>query len=612
MAVGIQPTPSSGLAHELAAAAAELGRNPLEAVAAVAEAMANTTGATLAGAGLRLDSCLPTDPELVTGVAGPWELDPHLLGRLYELMIAPDMRRRSGTHLTPESLSWRLTGCLDVDWGHASVLDPAVGGGSFLLAAAERARLAGRPLDDTLHGLHGVDIDADALAVAEAALNLWALAAARADGNDQAPQALPKLRHGDGLLDEMGPVDAVIGNPPFLSQLRSASARDPDRRSRVRDRWGELVGAYTDDAWLFVVAALRAVRPGGYVSLVQPTSLLAAAHADAIRAEVRERASLTGIWLAGQRMFDAHVQVCAPVIVAAEAATESVARWYGPDFEQRPPMRAPQPGTTWGPIAAEMRGVPLTRIGLAAPAPKDRTIASIADATAGFRDQFYGFVPHLVDDAAVAASDDGHALVTVGMIDPFVSRWGTAEFRFAGQRVQSPAVRLTAIEAADPPLARWVRARQRPKVLLATQTRVVEAWVDLVGRAIPVTPVISVEPHDPADVWRLAAAVSAPAVTALALSEGFGTALSLDALKLSARRVESLPLPKDREAWQAGAEALEQLRSETNGPRRGTLLQTFADAMDAAYGSDAGSWWLDRIGETAPAEQSPGPTLDAP
>ncbi|HVM66999.1 MAG TPA: hypothetical protein VMU14_19180, partial [Acidimicrobiales bacterium] len=85
-----------------------------------------------------------------------------------------------------------------------------------------------------------------------------------------------------------------------------------------------------------------------------------------------------------------------------------------------------------------------------------------------------------------------------------------------------------------------------------------------------------------------------------------GTALSADAIKLSAAEVARLPLPADREAWRAGAGAA---RAATEAGRRGDAdgwrgaLATLADAMGDAYGGPepaVRSWWWERVARLPP------------
>ena len=127
-----------------------------------------------------------------------------------------------------------------------------------------------------------------------------------------------------------------------------------------------------------------------------------------------------------------------------------------------------------------------------------------------------------------------------------------------------------AVAAADPSVGAWLADRHRPKLLVATQTRVVEVVADETGEMVPVTPLVVVEP-EPDDLWLLAAALSAPPVTALAARLTIGTARSADRIKLTAGQVADLRLPADEEAWCEGA-----------GRAR--------DLFEAGGGATAGAW----------------------
>jgi len=113
---------------------------------------------------------LPPPPSL----AGP-----DLLGAAYEALLEPDRRRSAGAHYTPSDLACGL-----LDWGLDTweapgpalplrVVDLAVGGGAFLLAAARWQAERGAAPTEAMRGLAGVDLDPDAVAVAEASLMAW-------------------------------------------------------------------------------------------------------------------------------------------------------------------------------------------------------------------------------------------------------------------------------------------------------------------------------------------------------------------------------------------------------------------------------------------------------
>ncbi len=180
--------------------------------------------------------------------------DPALCGRVYEQHLAADRtsRRAGGAYYTPPHLvNFTTLHALDGAAPDAHVVDPACGGGAFLLAALAR----GVPPDR----LHGVNIDPTAVAVCRLALALAS-----------APEA--DIRLGDALDDAtpMPPADVVVGNPPWGQKgLRFPKARAAQLRRRYRTARGVL-----DPFALFVERGLELVSEGGRVALVLPDIIL--------------------------------------------------------------------------------------------------------------------------------------------------------------------------------------------------------------------------------------------------------------------------------------------------------------------------------------------------
>ena len=68
----------------------------------------------------------------------------------------------------------------------------------------------------------------------------------------------------------------VVGNPPFLNQLESATANDRAVAALIRAHLGESVQRYADLAAAFMLLAVSITRPDGRASLVLPQSFLTA------------------------------------------------------------------------------------------------------------------------------------------------------------------------------------------------------------------------------------------------------------------------------------------------------------------------------------------------
>jgi hypothetical protein len=315
---------------------------------------------------------------------------------------------------------------------------------------------------------------------------------------------------------------------------------------------------------------------------------------------VLDHCGLTGVWWAADA-FDAAVEVCAPILERGSAPRPTIDRWQGRDFVGVDTASADPAemtaGRSWSRLVAEPGGAAAPRL------DQTRRLGSIASATAGFRDQFYGVVPFVAeaDPHEPIGSDQAH-LVTAGLIDPLHSRWSTASTRFASRRWQAPVVDLVALERDDPRLARWARERLVPKVVLATQTRVLEPAVDIVGSWWPSVPTIAVTPLDNAsidDLWSIAAVLASPPVSAWALDRYRGSALARDAIKLSASQVLEIPLPVDGAAWRDGsthAAAAHRAAERGDGEQWVASLERLGDSMTAAYCADRSvfEWWCER------------------
>jgi hypothetical protein len=153
-------------------------------------------------------------------------------------------------------------------------------------------------------------------------------------------------------------------------------------------------------------------------------------------------------------------------------------------------------------------------------------------------------------------------------------------------------------------MSAWADARLRPKLLLATQTRVLEVAVDERGAWLPVTPLISIVPRTNQDLWLLGAALSSPVLAAVGARLSAGTALARNAIKLSATQVRGLPLPARGKEWaKAGSLFKQATRAGQEGRYR--LLIECSEAMCRAYGHSAGNakklmnWWKPRLGSTS-------------
>lgn len=468
--------------------------------------------------------------------------DPEELGEQLEAGLPEGHRRSAGVHYTPRALATDLAERAVSPGSGLLVGDPSCGGGALLLAAGRHLARQGEDPAAVVTRLFGMDIDPLAVATTEAALTLWAGVRPPA-GNLVVADALD-------ASPAWPPLDVVVGNPPFLGQLDADTARAPAATVRRRARFGEAVRAYTDDAGLFLLAACDLARPGGRVALLQPQSVLGARDASGVRAAVAARGRLSGVWVPADPGFDAAVDVCVPLI------------------EVGPPS-AP---STWSAHLARAHRVP--------PVDLDgkRTLGDEATTTAAFRSEYYGMVDHVHEATEHPA---GRPLVTTGLVDLGGVAWGDRPARIGGRRWVAPVVDVPALagRAAD-----WARRTYVPKLVVASQTRVVEVAVDEDGAWVAGVPLVVV--LAPVErLWALAAALAAPGVSAWLLQQVAGTGLTAQSLRVSAALLRTVPLPTDPGAWARGTAAF-----------RAGDQAAFADAMSTAYGTGAevAAWWSER------------------
>jgi hypothetical protein len=556
--------------------------------------------------------------------------DPGALGRLHQALLDAGHRHRRGVHYTPAPVAALVTGRALGAERMPLVCDPSCGGGAFLLAAADHllAVGVGAGVREVVASLRGIDLDPLAVEVTKASLVLWARRAGL-EGEELEAVAAALAGHvveGDALHGTWpgeGSLTAVVGNPPFGGQLARTTARGRHDAAAARALLGGAAAGYADTAGLFLVRSVAACAPGGRVAMLQPLSFLGARDAGAVRRRLEEQAVLEEVWLADDRVFGAAVDVCAPVLRVAgplsrPAPVGPVRVTRGTDTEvvAVPRDRLVRAGT-WAPIVAASTGVPALDLG------GRELLGSLARVTAGFRDEFYALAPFVTDLADPDAPLDPGALlpalppgtaplVTSGLVEPARTVWGRRTTRLAGTRLRAPVVDVTTLRAwaegpdGDRRLAAWADARLRPKVVVATQTRVVEAAVDDDGSWWPSVPVISVVldlDHDDDETrWLVAAALSAPPVSAWAAERSGGTALAPQALKLSARQVADVPLPVDHEAWAEGARLLRLVGPQFDeGARSRALLEagrvlTAAHHLPPSDATEALRWWADRAG----------------
>lgn len=458
------------------------------------------------------------------------------------MVHTPEQRRRLGAWYTPDHLVDQVVAAALYGATPLRVLDPACGDGRFLAAVREVSYQRGVQVQ-----VCGVDIDVAALDAARQRL-----------GSDAELIAANALDHawGDRRFD------LVIGNPPFLSPLTAGNASNRGTGAQ-----------YADTAVAFWTLAHELAEPrGGRVAFVLPVSVLASRDAGPARTHIAQRAAWRWWWWADRPMFPGAQVLTGALVTELGGVVTPVERRLGADFQAAVAVTPPEPSSaSWGWLVADTLGLPALppdyRIG--------GQVGDRAEARGDFRDQYYGLVGSVVDDG------DGPPFVTSGLIDPGRCWWGERPVRFAGQRYQRPTVQMSTLSAF---MKAWVAKRRVPKVLVASQTRIIEAVADQDGLWLPGVPVISVIPRDPTDVAAVAAVLSSPFASRWLAQRSVGTGRSAHVVRVSAPVLAQVP-------WPQGS-----LSEASHALRNGDLV-TSAHATSKAYGLDDATsqalfdWW---------------------
>ncbi len=463
----------------------------------------------------------------------------------------------------------------------ATVLDPTCGGGAVLLSAAEALLVRGDDATPIVRRLFGGDLDPVAVITARLVLGLWAIW--RTGHWETADICVVDAVHTDGPDHWSDRFDLVVGNPPFLGQLKSATNRSSSERRSV----GPL--GYADAATVVLDRSLGWVRDRGAVALLQPRSFLSARDAAGVRRRVATEQRLVGLWVDDAPMFDAGVRVCLPV-VAREPATATTVRLssgvtgagdVAPSSAESVPV--PVSGD-WTAIGAALVGVPAAVRRVSA-VSGNRTLGDLADVHADFRDWFYD-VAEVVTEASAEGGSEVRVL-TSGAIEPLRSTWGVGAVKILRRTFTAPVVPRSWLDARPDG-----SHRVRPKVIVANQTKLLEVLVDDTGAHVGLTPTISVVPRRSEELHLVAALLASPLASAHVAALTAGSGLSATAMRVTAESLRSIPVPPVHDRWQRAAELVR------NGAGPLDVAEMMSGAwpdLDGTDGPEVLLWWRDRL-----------------
>jgi hypothetical protein len=283
-------------------------------------------------------------------------LDYEIIGSIFERLIGPEERHKYGQFYTrPEVVDLINSFCIQD--GDEAVLDPACGGGTFLVRAYARKRelQPARPHEQLLEELYGVDVSAFAchlatinLATRDLIQNENYPRIARADFFDLRPQAdfinLPSMVKTKGLGKaqqrriNIPALAAVIGNPPYVRQedIRSDKQKGPGHpqpgtkefyRALVAEQGGVKLSGRSDLHCYFWPHAASFLKPEGWLCLLTSSQWLDVEYGFRLQAWILARFKIVAVfesldepWFVGAR-----VATTATLLQRCEDAAERAA-----------------------------------------------------------------------------------------------------------------------------------------------------------------------------------------------------------------------------------------------------------------------------------------------
>jgi type I restriction-modification system DNA methylase subunit len=252
-----------------------------------------------------------------------------VVGLIFQKLISPEERHRLGQHFTgPDPVDLINSFC--IRRADSVVLDPACGSGSFLVRAYYRKRAMNdnRPHSQLLHELYGADVGLYPAHLAT--LNLAAREIndeanypriARTDFFDVEPgKSFCDLPDSGGLRRRhvmLPPLDAIVGNPPYVRQEKVGKEEKEKLSKRVEEAFpGTALRGRADLHCYFWPHACRFLKEGGYFGFLTSGQWLDVDYGFALQRWILSNFQIVAILeSATERWFpDARVKTCITIL----------------------------------------------------------------------------------------------------------------------------------------------------------------------------------------------------------------------------------------------------------------------------------------------------------
>lgn len=232
------------------------------------------------------------------------DLRDYQIASAYALLMSKTLRKELSAYFTPPALTAATIAVASryiISKKYPKILDPACGGGAFLVPLARSIAKAhvqsglspALACARTLEQLHGIELDEG---LATLSRRLLAAMLSKEFGFALGRESRSVIRRANTLesnLEER--FDLVVGNPPYGrigSRLTPAALLTAGRAN---------YGGHTNFYSLFLMKALDWVKPGGGLVFILPTSFVAGPYFSGLRQEIIQRAEVISIDLHEQR-----------------------------------------------------------------------------------------------------------------------------------------------------------------------------------------------------------------------------------------------------------------------------------------------------------------------
>ena len=267
------------------------------------------------------------------------EVPSDVVGRIFQKLIGPDERHRYGQHFTGDDVVDLINGFC-IRNADDAILDPACGSGSFLVRAYYRKHHLdpARPHLKLIGELFGCDIGLYPAHLAT--LNL----AAREINDEANYPRIVRRNFFDFAPPEpfchipdagnpnvpvpLPPLDAVVGNPPYVRQEKVEKADKARFAQLVSGAWPDLrLTGRSDLHCYFWPAATRLLKPDGYFGFLTSSSWLDVEYGFALQGWVLRHFQILAVMeSAAEPWFeDARVKTCVTIIERCDDEAQRMA-----------------------------------------------------------------------------------------------------------------------------------------------------------------------------------------------------------------------------------------------------------------------------------------------